>query len=105
VASIPVLSGTNGHEVTVEELRKRMTQSEMIEWAALFNLRPWGEECDDIRHGILTMVVANSAYGSRGTSTCSDFVPKWGIPVARAPFERRRSQGAVSSVCSGNEPS
>jgi len=102
----PVLSGTNGSRgPRVEELRKRMTQSEMIEWAALFNLRPWGEECDDIRHGILTMVVANSAYGSRALPPAAISFPSGVSLSPRAPLNAADLKARLAAYAAANEPS
>lgn len=44
---------------TVEELAERMTSAELTDWAAEFQLQPWGDELDRRQVAIVAAVLAN----------------------------------------------
>lgn len=62
--------------MTVEECQTRMSVQEFFEWAAYFQLEPWGEVRADFRAGITSAVIAN-ANRAKGTKafTPVDFMP------------------------------
>lgn len=47
--------------MTVGELLARISSRELSEWAAYYELEPWGEERADLRAGIVASTMANTA--------------------------------------------
>jgi hypothetical protein len=66
---------------TVAELQSRLSHSEMVEWAAYFEIEPWGESVygarEDVRHAARCSLMVNTAFGARGTARLTDFLPRW----------------------------
>jgi hypothetical protein len=62
----------------VAELSRRLTSAELTEWAAYYNLDPWGEDRADLRAGIVAATIANRMR-SKGEKTRKpvDFMPKF----------------------------
>jgi hypothetical protein len=46
--------------MTVRELLARVDSAELAEWAAYYQLEPFGEGMQDQRHGMLSALIANT---------------------------------------------
>jgi hypothetical protein len=66
--------------MTRSELLSRTTVREREEWAAYFDVEPWGEERADLRAGIIASTVANVNRGRRKPFKPSDFMPEFTKP-------------------------
>jgi hypothetical protein len=61
--------------MTVRELKERMDYEELLYWLALYNIRPFGDDADDLRAGIVSATVYNSSMGTKGGKKPLDFMP------------------------------
>lgn len=52
--------------MTVTELGRRMTSYELAEWAAFYQLEPFGEARSDLRAGMISSTIANCMTKRRG---------------------------------------
>jgi hypothetical protein len=60
------------------ELLRRVSGWELTEWAAYYQLEPWGESRADLRAAITDMVIANWGKGAEDTlAEVSDFMPNY----------------------------
>ena len=77
--------------MTVRELLSRVDSRELAEWAAYYDLDPWGDEDGerdraDHRAGVLAATVANSQPHKGRPFKPTDFIPK--RPPRHPPPER-----------------
>lgn len=75
--------------MTVRELLDRIDSRELSQWIAYHNIEPWGDEREDLRHGIRAAVTANSAFGSRGRHRASEYIPRFGRRPRMEPKEAK----------------
>lgn len=52
--------------MTVSDLRRRMTQAELVEWIAYYQIEPFGPRRDDYRAGTVAATVYNVNRTKRG---------------------------------------
>ena len=63
--------------LSVRETQQRISSREFTEWAAFYELEPWGYEVDNYRAGLICATVANAMRGKRGKKfSAADFMPK-----------------------------
>lgn len=75
--------------MTRGELLARTTAREREEWAAYFDVEPWGEERADLRSAIVAATVANVNKGkNRQPFKPADFMPKFEKPKAPSADEQ-----------------
>lgn len=75
--------------MTRRELLARTTQREREEWAAYFDVEPWGEDRADLRMGIVASLIANVNRGrNRPPFKPADFMPKFDKPANLSPDEQ-----------------
>jgi hypothetical protein len=66
--------------MTVAQLLAGISSLELSEWAAYYELEPWGEERDDLRAGIVASTVANTARNAkkrRRPFKAQEFMPQF----------------------------
>ena len=83
--------------MTVGELLRKMSASELHEWRVYSGIDPFGEERADLRSGIVASTIA-SVHRKKGSRrpTPQDFMPKFGdaeqpkqsVQVQRVIFEQ-----------------
>lgn len=67
--------------LSVRETQQRISSREFTEWAAFYELEPWGYEVDNYRAGLICATVANAMRGKRGKRfSAADFMPKEARP-------------------------
>ena len=71
---------------TLGQLEDEMSQAEFEIWLEEYSRRPWGEDIEDLRAGIIASTVAN-VHSSNRTFAPSDFMPKFGQPVEQTEEE------------------
>lgn len=65
--------------MTVRELLARIDSRELAEWAAFFQLEPWGAEVEDFRAALVTAAIANAHRDPRRRRQPykpTDFMPR-----------------------------
>lgn len=87
--------------MTVGELGRRMSSSELVEWEASYDLEPWGDARRDLMDAVLTSLVAR--IGGSKKAQASDFLPKFDTgrrppPTPRELKRRMRSILARSTA-------
>lgn len=65
----------------VAEMLRRMSASEICEWAAYFGIEPWGSVREDARTALIASTMAN--LWSKRRYKVEDFMPKYGDPLKR----------------------
>jgi hypothetical protein len=79
-----------------------MTSAQFAEWAAYYQLEPWGEERADVRHGILTSVLANCHRGkSAAAFKPKDFIVDYEKPSQPDPHALRRQAEMLNALFGG----
>jgi|TARA_R100001530_G_scaffold41605_1_gene31811 hypothetical protein len=81
--------------MTVGEMLRKMSSSEMADWIAFWRLDPWGEERADLRSGIIAAVTANVWSGKGRKAKPADFMPNFVEPDR--PRQSMESQKAIFS--------
>lgn len=59
----------------MEELQQRITAEEFVEWAAFYELEPWGFHADNWRMSVIASTTANYSGNVRKALKPSDFLP------------------------------
>jgi hypothetical protein len=52
----------------------RLDQRQLAEWMAYYEVHPWGEEIDDLRHGINTAAIVNMLRSKGKAAKPQDFM-------------------------------
>lgn len=83
--------------MTVGRLLAEMSSDEFTEWAAFYDIEPWGFPADAWRTGVVASTVANYSGRTRKRPDAkpSDFVPK------RNRRKRRQSAAEMQQVLIG----
>ena len=86
----------------MREMLSRIDSRELAEWAAYFELEPWGTEVEDWRAGLIASTVANvnrDPKKQKKPYEVSDFMPKR-VPEKKtqAPDEQARVMGMWGRV-------
>ena len=82
--------------MTVRELLARIDSHELTEWAAYFNLEPWGTETDDWRAGMVASTIANVNRDSKRQR--KPFVPQDFMPTRAVSEKEEQSPDAQAEV-------
>jgi hypothetical protein len=78
----------------VEELQQRMSHAEFVEWAAFAESEPLPGRREDLRAGLLMMLLANLFKGKGGPKLkLMNFLPDW--------WEDRRSPASLAAKFRG----
>ena len=72
--------------MTVRELLARIDSRELTEWAAYFEMEPWGTEVEDWRAALVTSTIANANRDPK--KRAKPFEPKDFMP-RRVPVEEQ----------------
>jgi hypothetical protein len=68
----------------VAELLETISSEELTEWAAYYQLDPFGSARGDIQAGVVASTMANIHAKKGHTFTPADFLPRFGGDPARA---------------------
>lgn len=79
--------------MSVRRCQQEIDSAEFVEWLAVYELEPFGEERADFRAGIIASTVANSV--SKRHFSPRDFMPKWDRQVAAKPQQSLDQQRAI----------
>lgn len=83
-----------------------MSRAELMEWAAAYDIEPWGELREDARHGIacatIDNMIVNIAHGARGDRQPSDYMPKF-TAAQRVPTSAEESKKGFASYVRGQK--
>lgn len=63
--------------MSVEEAQQRISALEFAEWMAYYRIEPFGEDRDDLRHGILCAVIAGLFAPKGKEPKPEDFIPRF----------------------------
>lgn len=92
----------------MRRLLAETTSAELVEWAAFYELEPFGPERGDLQAGIVAATVANvnrDAKKQKKPYTAQDFMPKFdgggGGKTAKSPEELRRKWETVMAAFAG----
>jgi hypothetical protein len=61
---------------TVEDVQRRMSSAEFVEWGAFYALEPWGWNAENWRMGVVAATVANYSGNVKKPVKPSDFIPR-----------------------------
>lgn len=84
--------------MTVGELRRRMSASELHEWRAYYELEPFGEWRADVRMAMMSSLIANINRDPQKRSKAfgwNDFMPTFGEPKPAQPRQSWQDQLAI----------
>jgi hypothetical protein len=75
---------------TVEDVQRRMSSAEFVQWCAFYALEPWGSRADNWRMSVIAATVANySGNVKKGKAVKpSDFIPR--APLKLSPDDTRK---------------
>ena len=84
-----------------------MSQAEFAIWTEEYARRPWGDDIEDLRAGIIASTVAN-VHSSNRTFNPGDFMPKFGAQPEQTDEECetdcRAFFGVLNAKVSNNVP-
>lgn len=81
--------------MSVRRARTEVSSAEYTDWAALFELEPWGGHIEDLRSGTLMSLLYNMNRGKDApAASAADFTP-WSGWHRAAPRERSAEEIAV----------
>lgn len=87
--------------MTVRELLVRIDSRELAEWAAYYNVSPFGPDRSDLRAGVIAATVAN-CHSVKGKFKPSDFVPKVRRPaVEQTPQDLKAVAVRITAMLGG----
>ena len=73
-----------------------ISSEELTEWAAYYQIDPWGTHRADIQAGVIASTVAN-VHAKRGhTFTPADFLPKFGPQAPKASMTAEEIKAKLS---------
>jgi len=61
---------------TVEDVQRRMSSAEFVQWCAFYSLEPWGWHSDNWRMSVVAATVANYSGHVKKAVKPSDFLPR-----------------------------
>jgi hypothetical protein len=61
---------------TVEDVQRRMSSAEFVQWCAFYALEPWGSRADNWRMSVIAATVANYSGHVKKPVRPSDFLPR-----------------------------